>query len=143
MAHTMHPRVLDDLGLVAALQWLSRQTAGPAALDVHVVADCDGSAIPAPLASVLYRVAQEALRNVGRHAAAAHAEVTLCSEGGVATLEVSDDGEGFDVRGAEERRPGMGLFSMRERVALVNGHLVVESAPGRGTRVVATVPLPT
>jgi signal transduction histidine kinase len=54
---------------------------------------------------------------------------------------VRDDGRGFDVRRAEERRPGMGLFSMRERVGLVNGALTVDSAPGRGTRILATVPL--
>jgi signal transduction histidine kinase len=68
-------------------------------------------------------------------------ELRLRHETGVAVLEVADDGHGFDVRSAEERRPGMGLFSMRERVALVNGRLVVTSARGRGTRVVATVPL--
>ena len=58
-----------------------------------------------------------------------------------ATIEVVDDGRGFDVRRAEERRPGMGLFSMRERVGLANGSLSVESSPGGGTRIVATVPL--
>ena len=142
MAHTMHPRILDDLGLVAALQWLARQTVGQEeSLDVRVVAEDAPPAIPAPLASVLYRVAQEALRNVGRHSGATHVTVRLRTEGGTAILEVGDDGRGFDVRSAEERRPGMGLFSMRERVALVHGHLVVTSRPGRGTRVVATVPL--
>jgi signal transduction histidine kinase len=65
----------------------------------------------------------------------------LRHEAGAAVLEVADDGQGFDVERAEERRPGMGLFSMRERVALVNGRLVVTSAKGRGTRVLATVPL--
>jgi signal transduction histidine kinase len=141
MAHTMHPRVLDDLGLVAALEWLARQTGAAEALDVQVLADPDTSAIPAPLASVLYRVAQEALRNVVRHAGATNANLTLRIDPRSATLEVSDDGAGFDLRRAEERRPGMGLFSMRERVALVNGQLTVASAPGQGTRVVATVPL--
>jgi signal transduction histidine kinase len=58
-----------------------------------------------------------------------------------ATLEVADDGRGFDVKRAEERRPGMGLFSMRERVALVNGTLTLTSASARGTRIVATIPL--
>jgi signal transduction histidine kinase len=68
-------------------------------------------------------------------------EIFLRREPGRATLEVVDDGRGFEVRRAEERRPGMGLFSMRERVGLVNGSLRVESSPGRGTRVVASVPL--
>jgi signal transduction histidine kinase len=140
LSHTMHPRVLDDLGLPAALEWIARQTREQEAFDVDVIAD-DGASIPAPLASVLYRIAQEALRNAGRHAGAEHVEIFLRRAPGSATLEVRDDGRGFDVRRAEERRPGMGLFSMRERVGLVNGSLVVESTPGRGTRVVATVPL--
>jgi signal transduction histidine kinase len=140
LSHTMHPRVLDDLGLPAALEWIARQTREQESFDVEVFAD-GGPSIPAPLASVLYRVAQEALRNAARHAGAEHVEIFLRRTPSSATLEVVDDGRGFDVRRAEERRPGMGLFSMRERVGLVNGSLVVESAPGRGTRVVATVPL--
>lgn len=141
LAHTMHPRVLDDLGLAAALEWLARQTRAQEELEVQVVAHEEDPQLPAPLASVLYRVAQEALRNAVRHAGARRVDVRLRREHGIATLEVVDDGRGFDVRRAEERRPGMGLFSMRERVALVNGRLAVTSAPGRGTRIVATVPL--
>lgn len=141
MAHMMHPRVLDDLGLVAALEWLASQTAAQEGLDVHVLADAAEAPIAAPLASVLYRVAQEALRNVIRHAGATHVDVVLRRSPDDATLEVSDDGHGFDVKRAEERRPGMGLFSMRERVALVNGRLTVTSSSRRGTHVVATVPL--
>lgn len=141
LSHTMHPRVLDDLGLAAALEWLARQTRAQEEFDVRVIAEDDGSQIPAPLASVLYRVAQEALRNAAHHAGARHVELTVRRGGDTATLEVVDDGCGFDVERAEERRPGMGLFSMRERVALVNGRLVVTSAPGRGTRVAATIPL--
>jgi signal transduction histidine kinase len=141
LSHTMHPRVLDDLGLAAALEWLARQTRAEEPFDVHVAAEDGELGIPEHLASVLYRVAQEALRNAARHAEAHRVEVTLRRADGAATLEVVDDGRGFDLRRAEERRPGMGLFSMRERVGLVNGRLVVSSAPGRGTRVVATVPL--
>ena len=141
MAHTMHPRILDDLGLGAALEWLARQTGAQESVSVCVTADASASMVPPHLASVLYRVAQEALRNVVRHAGASHADVSLQMHGGSATLEVTDDGRGFDVRRAEERRPGMGLFSMRERVELVNGQLDVTSLPGRGTRVVASVPL--
>jgi signal transduction histidine kinase len=141
LSHTMHPRILDDLGLVAALEWLARQTRTQTSLDVQVCADGADATIPAPLASVLYRVAQEALRNAVRHADAERVDLRLRQEAGAAVLEVADDGGGFDVERAEERRPGMGLFSMRERVALVNGRLVVTSSKGRGTRVVATVPL--
>ena len=141
LSHTMHPRVLDDLGLAAALEWIARQTRDQETFDVEVIAEDRHPPIPAPLASVLYRVAQEGLRNAARHAGAERVEIFLRREPGRATLEVVDDGRGFDVRRAEERRPGMGLFSMRERVGLVNGSLRVESSPGRGTRVVASVPL--
>jgi signal transduction histidine kinase len=141
LSHTMHPRVLDDLGLAAALEWIARQTRDQETFDVEVIAEDRHPPIPAPLASVLYRVAQEALRNAARHAGAERVEIFLRREPGRATLEVVDDGRGFEVRRAEERRPGMGLFSMRERVGLVNGSLRVESSPGRGTRVVASVPL--
>jgi signal transduction histidine kinase len=141
MSHTMYPRVLDDLGLVPALEWLARQTHDQEALDVRVVADDPSPCVPSELASVLYRVAQEALRNASRHADARNVQIRVSCTSDRATLEVHDDGRGFDVRQAEERRPGMGLFSMRERVALVDGRLEVTSAPGRGTRVVATVPL--
>jgi signal transduction histidine kinase len=141
LSHTMHPRILDDLGLAAALEWLGRQTRSQTSLDVRVSVAAVDAQIPAPLASVLYRVAQEALRNAVRHADARGVALQLRRGPEAAVLEVSDDGRGFDVKSAEERRPGMGLFSMRERVALVNGKLVVTSARGRGTRVVATVPL--
>jgi signal transduction histidine kinase len=140
LSHTIHPRVLDDLGLAAALSWLTRQTREQESLDAEAFAD-DGAPIPRLEATVLYRVAQESLRNAVRHAHAHRVEVWLRRTPTTATLEVVDDGRGFDVRRAEERRPGMGLFSMRERVGLANGTLAVESAPGRGTRVVATVPL--
>lgn len=141
LSHTMHPRVLDDLGLAAALEWLARQTRAQESFDVRVVADPDSSRIPAPVASVLYRVAQEALRNAARHAEARNVELHVRHDARSASLEVTDDGRGFDVKRAEERRPGMGLFSMRERVSLVNGTLALTSAPGRGTRIVATIPL--
>lgn len=141
LSHTMHPRVLDDLGLGAALEWLARQAREQESLDVEVELPGGEPQLPAPMASVLYRVAQEAMRNAVRHAAARRVRVMLSREGGMATLDVEDDGCGFDVRRAEERRPGMGLFSMRERVALVNGTLTVTSAEGRGTRIHATVPV--
>jgi signal transduction histidine kinase len=141
LSHTMHPRVLDDLGLAAALEWLARQARAQNPLDVQVIAAEFDPPIPAPLAAALYRVAQEAIRNAARHGAAQCVNVQLRRDGAVAVLEITDDGRGFDVELAEKRRPGMGLFSMRERIGLVNGRLSVSSAPGRGTRVMARVPL--
>jgi signal transduction histidine kinase len=141
LSHTMHPRVLDDLGLAAALAWLGRQAHAQEAVEVSVDAEEFQPPIPAALASALYRVAQEALRNTARHGDARRITVRLRRDGELAVLDIADDGRGFDVAMATERRPGMGLFSMRERIALVNGRLTVNSAPGRGTRITATVPL--
>jgi len=140
LAHTVHPRVLDDLGLVAALRLLSRETEERSRTVVQVDADAALEAIPETLTSVLYRVAQEAVNNSVRHGEPAHITLSLRVYPGQARLEVVDDGPGFDVAEAERRRPGMGLFTMRERVALVGGAVRIESAKGRGTRVVATVP---
>ncbi len=143
LSHAIHPRVLDDLGLVAALEWLARRTREHRALDVHVEADVppDAAALNDATAAALYRVAQEALRNVERHARAGAARLALRAEDGDVILDVVDDGAGFDLAEAEARRPGMGLFSMRERLGLVGGTLDVHTAPGRGTRVRARAPL--
>jgi signal transduction histidine kinase len=141
LSHTVHPRVLDDLGLVAALENLAHEASehGPAVVEV-----VDGGAagdVPPPAASVLYRVAQEAVRNALRHGAPRRVTLRLDVTAGSASLEVTDDGRGFDVAAAERRRPGMGLFTMRERVALVDGWFDVASRPGEGTSVTAAVPL--
>jgi signal transduction histidine kinase len=86
-------------------------------------------------------VAQEAVRNATRHASPRRVDVVLRLLGREAKLEVHDDGAGFDLADAERRRPGMGLFTMRERVALVDGEFEVRTAPGNGTTVMASIPL--
>jgi signal transduction histidine kinase len=142
LSHNVHPRVLDDLGLAAALDFLARRTREQSGVETRVVSDVRG-ALPPPVASVFYRVAQEALRNAVRHAAPATVRIRLvATDGASAVLEVTDDGRGFDVAAAEGAREGMGLFVMRERVALIDGRLEVRSREGRGTTVRAVVPLP-
>ena len=141
LSHTVHPRVLDDLGLVAALEWLARTTRLASGVPVTVDASGDVTELPPPVASVLYRVAQEALGNAVRHADPDAVRISVTVTDGAAQLEVSDDGSGFDLREAEHRRPGMGLFSMRERTILVRGSLEIESSMGSGTRVRTSIPL--
>jgi signal transduction histidine kinase len=143
LSHTVHPRVLDDLGLVAALEWLARRTRTASGVEVEVFAPDEAAPFPVPAAeaSVLYRVAQEALNNAVRHAKAKSVLISVDTTPQRAALEIRDDGAGFDVEEAERRRPGMGLFSMRERVSLVNGCLEITSAVGAGTRVNASIPL--
>jgi signal transduction histidine kinase len=140
LSHNVHPRVLDDLGLVPALEHLARRTREQSPLAVWVASD-ERQAAPAPVASVLYRVAQSALNNVARHAQATEVHITVASDALQASMEIVDNGAGFDVDAAERGRSGMGLFIMRERLGLVGGELIVSSGPGRGTSVLATVPL--
>ena len=145
MAQTVHPRVLDDLGLVAALQKLARDVSSgsSADIDIDVPASHAINALPPGTASVFYRVAQEALRNAVRHGHPHHIRLKLSvnAEGDEALLEVHDDGNVFDLDDARRRRPGMGLFTMRERVTLVDGTFDIRTAVGNGTTVLASVPI--
>lgn len=140
LSHTIYPRVLEDLGLRAALDWLARRTRETSTIDVGVTLRGSGD-VPAMAASALYRVAQEALTNAVRHSEATVVEVRLDVQPGFATLEVEDDGVGFAARDSEARRAGMGIFSMRERIALVDGVLDIDSEPGRGCCIRVRVPL--
>jgi len=98
-------------------------------------------AIDPGCASALYRIAQEAVGNASRHAHAKSISITLDVHGGEAELEIADNGIGFIADEVERRRPGMGLFTMRERAALVGGRLTLTTGAGKGTRVIARVPI--
>jgi signal transduction histidine kinase len=141
LASSVHPRVLDDLGLLAAVRKLARDTMRTAKVAVDVTAP-DALELPHAIAAVLYRVAQEAVRNATAHAKARSIQVTVQRGDGVVAIKVADDGGGFDVPDALRRRPGMGLFTMRERVSLVDGTFEIKS-DSRGTMVAATIPLVT
>lgn len=141
LSHTVHPRVLDDLGLPAALQKLARDSSRGTGIDVEVEAPAAAPRLPQPVASTLYRVAQESMHNAIKHASPRKVSVVMHQDDDTARLEVLDDGCGFDLEEAQRRRPGMGLLSMRERVSLVDGTLDIRTAPGNGTTVTASVPL--
>jgi signal transduction histidine kinase len=141
LALTVHSRVLDDLGLPAALETLARELTRDGGPEISVEADDSANGLPAEAAAVLYAVAREAASNAVRHGGARHVTLRLTGEPERVTMEVFDDGRGFDVEATERRRAGLGLFSMRERVALADGSFKVASARGAGTRVVATVPV--
>jgi signal transduction histidine kinase len=141
LSHTVHPAVLDDLGLDAALRRLARDASHGNGIDIDVNTTPNAEPLPPNVAGVLYRVAQEAVRNAVRHAAPNHVRITLLQTSSTVTLEVSDDGRGFDLESAEQERRGMGLLSMRERTALIDGDVDIKTAPGDGTTVVAVVPL--
>jgi signal transduction histidine kinase len=139
LASTVHPRVLDDLGIVAAVRKLARDTRRATQVEVLVDAP-DAVALPQAVAAVLYRVAQEAASNAVTHGGARTIQISIRRGDDTVSLVVADDGSGFDVDDALRRRPGMGLFTMRERVSLVDGTFEIRS-DAKGTTVAATIPL--
>ena len=141
VAHTVHPRVLDDLGLMAAVQLLARETQERSGIPVVCAGPASLRSMDAACASTLYRVTQEAVGNAIRHAKATRVSIGIVQHEGVIELEVVDDGIGFNTADVERRRPGMGLFTMRERAALVGGRVTLQSLPGVGTRILVAVPV--
>jgi Signal transduction histidine kinase len=141
LSHTVHPAVLDDLGLEAALRKLARDASSGTGIGFDVSVEPSSMRVPREVEAVLFRVAQEAVRNATRHASPQNVRITLHRQPGAVSLEVRDDGRGFDLPHTERVRPGMGLVSMRERLELVDGMLSVETAPGDGTAIRATIPL--
>jgi signal transduction histidine kinase len=139
LASSVHPRVLDDLGIVAAVKKLARDTARVSGVDVRVTSP-DAIDVPQAIGSVLYRVAQESVSNATTHGGARRVDITIQRSSELVSIEVTDDGHGFDVDEAIRRRPGMGLFTMRERVSLVDGTFEIRSND-TGTTVAAAIPL--
>jgi signal transduction histidine kinase len=135
----LHPRVLEDLGLRAAIQSLSRRFSAVAEIDI--VADTAAGLLQPEAGIVLYRAVQEALTNVGRHAQAKHVTIRLCGEDGRVQCSVRDDGIGFDssqlFSGTAER--GSGLISISESLRSIGGSLAIHSMPGGGTEVAITI----
>lgn len=139
VAETLYPGTLQEFGLSNAIEALARRVSRRSRLRVEVAGGLFNAPLSARTASALYRVADEALRNVEQHAEADHARVTLRSNGHV-SLEIEDDGRGVDLKLSDPLQAGLGLFSARTVLALVGGELQIASAPGLGTRVTANVP---
>jgi PAS domain S-box-containing protein len=139
LAYQLHPAVLEEIGLAAALQAECERTGRWGKAELSVELDPLPAAVGKEAALCLFRVAQEALNNAARHAEANAVTVTLRQMDDGLLLAIHDDGVGFDA-GDPTKRKSLGLASMRERVRLMNGTLDIESAPGRGTTVVAWVP---
>ncbi len=137
IASDLRPAILDDLGLAPAIAWLSEQVSARAGFAIDVDVPAGDVSVDAAGAIVLYRVLQEALTNIARHANATHVTVKLRERAPNVVLEVTDDGRGFDP-GSPTR--SFGLLGMRERTGSVGGSLEVQSTPGKGTRVRALVP---
>jgi signal transduction histidine kinase len=138
----LRPPLLDDLGLAPAIHLLVEEFREQSGIEVYLSHPSEDLKIPIPELAALsaYRILQESLTNVRRHARAKRVEVSLSFSDEAMTLSVRDDGEGFDMAGLGVQQ-GCGLEGMRERANLVNGHLAIQSGRGQGTRVVLRAPL--
>ncbi|MBV9504593.1 MAG: MCP four helix bundle domain-containing protein [Acidobacteriia bacterium] len=137
MALLLRPSMLDDLGLVPALQWQAREIGRRDGVWVTVEAENVSENLPEDVKTCVYRVVQEALHNAVRHAAAAKIQVTVLQDADQLRLFVQDDGKGFDA--AQQR--GMGLLGIQERVSYLGGRFSVESKSGEGTVLGVTLPV--
>jgi signal transduction histidine kinase len=142
LSHELRPMVLEDVGLDAAVVFLAEGIEIRAGLPVE--SDCSGAeGLSATAQAVLYRIIQQALINVGKHAHATRATVRVVRDGGKIRCSISDDGIGFDVRilnGSSHGSRGLGFVGMKERAEAIGGTLDVSSDPGGGTVVMATIP---
>jgi signal transduction histidine kinase/CheY-like chemotaxis protein len=140
----LRPSVLDDLGLVAAVRWSLDRTCRRAGFQGQVTADPPEIRLPSEIATACFRIVQEALTNVVRHAGAHRVEIVLSASGAHLELVVRDDGSGLDVAAERQsalRGGSLGLLGMQERVALLGGRIAIESAPGQGTTIFVRLPL--
>jgi PAS domain S-box-containing protein len=144
LAFELRPTMLDTLGLEATLRWLVEHHQQRTGCEAQLVGQLSGAPLSPETAIACFRVAQEALTNVVRHAAARHVWIELSQSESALELVVRDDGVGFDaarILAQAGRHGSLGLLGMAERAQLLGGNLDVESEPGRGTRIRLTVPL--
>ncbi|HET7571921.1 MAG TPA: GAF domain-containing protein [Gaiellaceae bacterium] len=139
LAVELRPKALDDFGLVAALERLAESFAEQTGISIEFVPALPGGRLAPEIETALYRIVQEALTNIVKHAHAERVSVVLTGTERSVSAVVEDDGVGFDPE--RVREGGLGLLGMRERVALLGGRLTIESRPGAGTTFVAEVPL--
>ena len=135
----LRPLLLDDLGLVAAIEWLVDNFRQRHGIDVQLLVDEDLE-LPEPHATAVFRIVQETLSNVAKHAQATHVRIAVSHAGRNLVLRMSDNGRGFALD--LPRKPAsLGLLGLRERVQLVKGQVDIRSAPGEGTRIEVRIPL--
>jgi signal transduction histidine kinase len=136
----LRPRILDDLGLAAALERLVADWSARYKIPVDLLIHLGEERLPGPVETALYRIVQETLTNVARHAQAHSASVLIERRNGEVVTVVEDDGSGFEVKAVQGERQ-LGLLGMRERAELLGGRLTIESIPEMGTSVFVRIPL--
>jgi signal transduction histidine kinase len=139
LAVELRPAVLDDFGLVPALERLTDAFAEQSGVRVDFHSALGELRLPSEVETTLYRVVQESLTNIVKHASAHNVSVSIARRGATVAAVIEDDGAGFDQRAVREE--AVGLLGMRERLSFVDGRLEIESRPGAGTTIVAEVPL--
>jgi signal transduction histidine kinase len=137
LALLLRPPMLDDLGLVPALEWQAREISRRGEMEVDVHSEMVSEQLADDTKVCLYRLVQEALTNAARHSGTKHAKVSIVQNEGTIRVQITDDGIGF----SPERLRGMGILGMEERVKRLGGSLTIESAPGKGTTVLAELPV--
>lgn len=135
----LRPSMLDDIGLAAALQWYAQDFAERTHIRVDLHQRGLGRELPASIRTAAYRIVQEALTNVAKHAATKHADVLAECHGDILRLRVSDDGVGFDPLDIPLHCTGLRI--VRERIRHLNGTISLESSPGKGSRLLVELPL--
>lgn len=142
--HDLRPTMLDDLGLAPAMRWYARSNLEGIGVQVSFDVPDDPTRLPPQMETALFRIAQEAINNIVRHAGAKAVTIRLGRDDGGICLQVEDDGRGFDVAqisGQALRLRRLGLLGIQERADLVGGEVQVESVPGHGTRLQVRIPL--
>ena len=135
MALTLRPSVLDDLGLASALDWLGEQVATRSEIQVNVRSAMRNERISGEIETACFRIVQEALTNIQRHAFARQVDIDLSCNGHTLSLSVSDDGCGFTPDFSSVAERSMGLLGMQERASLIGGRIDIDSSPGQGCRI--------
>jgi signal transduction histidine kinase len=136
MALLLRPSMLDDLGLVPALQWQAREVSKRTAMDVSIATELAPEDISDEYKTCIYRIVQEALHNCSRHSRATKVRIRVQQEPSRLSLSIQDDGQGFDVK----QTKGLGLLGIEERVARLGGRCKIHSAPGSGTILAIELP---
>ena len=140
-SHELRPTVLDDLGWIPAIRFLAEGVAKRASLSIKIKTAVTGR-LPGPVEIALYRVVQEALANATKHAKASRVWIRIGQKNRVLCCSIEDDGAGFDVHAVQSdcKRRGLGLTGMQERLHAIGATLVIDSAPGRGTKLLIQLP---
>ena len=140
IATELRPGILDDLGIVAAVEWQAQDFQSRTGISCSFATAIEDLEVDPERSTAIFRIAQETLTNVARHSGASSVNITLKRQKGSLILEVSDNGRGISA-GEASGASSLGLLGMRERAAGLGGHLKVEARPDQGTRVVASIPL--